>query len=660
MTINFRVFPATLINNQKIPLIKGWREAATENPAQINIWQELFRDRLNFFGIPCGAVNNIIVLDVDVKTNGFETLKNLNLQVPDTLSQSTLNGGKHFIFKFDPTRDPGNKVGFLPGLDIRSTGGWIAFWGKNYDSSKPILEAPQWLYDAAFAKQKIQITTQSSIKLAPEIAQKILHECLENVRNAPPGESNNVLNIESFKAAQLITSGSYPRQFIEEELFRAAKERGKPDYESRATITSGLDGGHKNSPTLPFTSEPPKLNHIAIPEPPSAPERWTPSYLTRTDLLNTSKLRKPQLFKDWSTEDISIITADGGTGKTTLKLFEAICLALGDRFIGFDCVQRGKTLFITGEDSVAKLGAILGAIMNQMGLFAPGEENAAKVQTVLNSVLIKKDADLCLISKDRQGFIFPNTSAMEKLMHAVDDIKPKMIVFDPIASFWGSESALNDMNKAVTKFMSELVDRSQASVEMINHMGKSSSAAKDMTQFAGRGGSGLPSNSRVSKVLRSLSAEEYQEMTNVELTGDDTAILCNVNKFSDGSILFNKPFVIKRFGYLFSRITLSPQKIRELEKQQSDEEKIFTFIKQCRDQNRYPSRDVVVGQFMNNGSPISKDRILRALKMLIFNGHLGEKVQEIDNPDLTKKEKALIIVDMEGKENGEKTSEASF
>ena len=112
-------------------------------------------------------------------------------------------------------------------------------------------------------------------------------------------------------------------------------------------------------------------------------------------------LRKPQLFRNWSTQDFAITTADGGTGKTTLKLYEAVCLALGDRFLGFDCVNPGRTLFITGEDTDKKLAAMLGAILEQLGLFEDAPGNAEKVQTILNSIVIKKDSDLCLVAKDR-------------------------------------------------------------------------------------------------------------------------------------------------------------------------------------------------------------------------------------------------------------------
>lgn len=637
----FKIFPC---GANKIPLIKGWQQAATTDPEQIRLWQELFKDKLAYWGIPTGPGTDLLVLDVDVKkSNGFESLK--ALPIPETMTQTTRSGGKHYLFRYPKDgKHYGNRAGFLPGLDIRGEGGYIVHYGVD---SKPIADAPTWLLtDTA---KPIYQATGPTVKVAPEIAQAIVLNSLEAIRNAPEGESNNTLNTEAFKVGQLVASQSITREYAFETLFKAAKDRGKPDYEAKATINSGLDGGSKKPITSPFGEAPP-VAQIEIPAAPQAPARWTPQYFTRHDLMNTSKLKKPQLFQDWSTEDIHITTADGGTGKTTLKLYEAICLALGERFLGFDCKQAGKTLFITGEDTDKKLAAMLGAIVRQMGLFEEGVGNHEKIQTILQSIVIKKDADLCLIMKDKQGFLHPNPDAMRKVMEAVEDIKPKMIVFDPISSFWGSESALNDMNKAVIKFMSQVQEASHACVEMINHMGKVSSASKDMSQFAGRGGTGLPSNSRVSRVLRTVFEDEFRELTGEELPDGTTAILCNVNKFTDGSPLYNKPFLILRSGYLFSRKALTKAKAQEAERALTDVERVFAFIKECRNDGKYPTRNVVIGHFAVAGDPLSSERVKRAIDLLQFGGHMGERIKQVENPDLTIKDKVFVITDMGGKE----------
>lgn len=645
----FKVFPGTYTSDgRKVPIaeMKGWREnnLATTDQNIINEWQRLYSHKIKLWMLPTGPTNGLLVLDVDVKDNGYETLR--KYYVPQTLSQTTKSGGKHYLYKYpNDGRVYGNRVKFDTGLDIRGEGGYIAYYGLD---TTPIAEAPDWLLAEASKSEAQQIVNPEDIvKVSPTIVQEIVRSACENIRNAPEGESNNILNVEAYRVGQLLPSGSIDPQIAFNELFKAAKERGKPDYEAKATINSGFQGGSKTPYTNPFGNLAPELR---IPEAPQIINgRWTPRFFSKYDLTNFSKLRKPQLFKDWSSEDIHLTTADGGTGKTTLKLVEAICLALGEPFLGFECSGEGRTLFITGEDTWEKLGAMLGVILKQMGLMDGTPENEIKVRKVMNNVLVKKDSDLCLITKTKEGFIKPSTESLNKVIEAIEDLKPRMIVFDPISSFWGSESALNDMSKAVTTFMSKLVEKTNACVEMINHVGKASSKDMDMTQFAGRGGTGLPSHSRVCRALRPVFDEEFTELTGMEL-GDRSAILCNVNKFSDGSPLYNKPFLIVREGYLFSRITLVEQKLKDVQNKMTDGERIFTFIKEARDNNKYPSKGVLYAHFGHVSEKISRDRINQAVEYLQFEGHLGDKIKSIENPDIEAGGRVFIVTDSEGRE----------
>jgi len=647
--MDFKVFPATLIQDgdkvNKVPLIKGWQQAATNNPEQIKLWENIFRDRLKFWGIPTGQTNGIFALDIDVKnSNGWDYLKQQGHIIPDTLRQNTPSGGAHFLFKTNPGIHYPNTVNQKTGIDTRGDGGWIAYY--NFINDKPLLEAPDWLLKRGPAP--VVEPQASTVKVSPEIAQGIIETALETIRDAPEGESNDILNTQSYILGQLIASQSITREYAEAALFRAAKERGKPDYEAMATIRSGLDGGGKKPLTSPFGDAAP-VPSFPIPPPPEPEERWTPRCFTDQELHDTTSLRKPQLFKHWSTEDIHITTADGGTGKTTLKLYEAICLALGVPFLGFQCTQPGKTLFITGEDTKRKLGAMIGVICRDMGLFNNNPGNNELIKIVKASVIVKKDADMCLIAKDRQNFLHANTMALKKVMEAVEDIKPKMIVFDPISSFWGSESMLNDMNKAVSKFMSSLAEQSGACVEMINHMGKQSSANKDMGQFAGRGGTGLPSHSRVSRVLRPVDEKEYLELTGDTLDDQQSCIMCNVNKFTDGSPLYMKPFLVIREGFNFRRKSLTDMKVREEEQKLSDVARVFAFIKEARNNGLFPTRNVVKARFMADGE-LSLTKLTNAINMLVYQGHMGELIKEVENPDAEVRDQCFIITDKDGTE----------
>lgn len=644
----FKLFPA---NATKKPLEKGWQQQATDNRIVMDSWPTLYGDNFKLFGIPTGKQNNIMVLDVDVDVtkgeNGWNTINAMGLEIPKTLTQKTPRGGQHFIYRYNPEKDPGNKVKFLHGLDIRSEGGYICYYGFE-DINVPIVDAPEWIYE--HTKPKYQANPelpQNAISLAPEIAQGIFAGALNAVRTAPAGESNHTLNIESFKVGQLVGCQAVTRPYAEAELFKAAKDRGKPDYEARATIRSGLDGGSKSPLVCPF-NEPQVI--LDLPPPPAPPARWTPPKTTKEELFNRSKLRKPQLFKDWSTEDIALLFADGGVGKTTLSLNEAVCLALGDRFLGFNCEQPGgRTLFITGEDTTEKLKAMLGKILEQMGLLDGTPENDAKVEIVMNSIYFKKDLDLCLITKDRgSGFYVPYELAANKISQAIEDIRPKMVIFDPISSFWGSEQALNEMARAVTKMFSQMVEKYECCIEMINHVGKISSNAKDMTQFAGRGGTGLPSHSRVVKGLIYINAQEYLNLTQQVLPEGCSAMKCMISKFSDGSPMLNKEFIILRRGYLFERVDCNISSTAE-DKGITDIELVFNVIRDERNAGHWASRAIIQGLLKLKGSNLSKAKVDSAVIMLIHSGYNGYKFEEVDGP-LTNMGKVIIIKDNDGNE----------
>lgn len=644
----YKVFPCA----GKVPLIKNWQAEASVDPEKLKMWYGQFGSNLTHWGVPTGPTNGILVLDVDVKNGGYETIKKYD--VPDTMFQQTQSGGVHYVFTY-PTdgKRYGNKTSardghFLgSGVDARGEGGYILWYGGP-GTDKPATVPPAWLTNAFHAVQNSPTASApqglQTVKVSPEIAGREIQESLKRIREAAQGERNHTLNAEAFKIGQLVASGSVSFEYAYDALARAAISVGLEANETRATVMSGLKGGHQNPIEVPFGQPQAIVTPFTL-----VTTDWTPSQTTMEELFDESKLRRPQLFQDWSTADIHLTTADGGTGKTTLKLYEAVCLSLGERFLGFNCVGQGRTLFITGEDTDKKLKAMLGKILRQMGLT---EGDNQKVKAVLDGIWIKKDPDLCLIVKDpRTGFLSLNRNGLEPIVKAAEKIgNVKMIVFDPISSFWGSEAALNDMAKAVTKFMAELVERTGACVEMINHMGKKSSGDKDMSQFAGRGGTGLVSHSRVSRTLRPVDDKEYLEMTGESLTDKQSAMLCKVNKFTDGSPLYNKPFLIVRDGFLFSRKALTDQKAREAEQKLSDEERVFQFVHEARQARKFPSRKVIVAHFKACGDPIPKTRVESALDLIQYRGHLGEKIKEVENPDVVSGGKVYVITDDEGKE----------
>lgn len=115
-------------------------------------------------GLAAGAVSGFDVLDVDAQHDGLETLARLEAAhgaLPATAQQLTPHGGTHYLFRHVPGLK--NRAGLdgAPGLDVRTTGGYVAAWpsrlsseARGYlweaahdpaDAATPIAEWPAWL-----------------------------------------------------------------------------------------------------------------------------------------------------------------------------------------------------------------------------------------------------------------------------------------------------------------------------------------------------------------------------------------------------------------------------------------------------------------------------------------------------------------------------------
>ena len=96
-----------------------------------------------------------------------------------------------------------------------------------------------------------------------------------------------------------------------------------------------------------------------------APAFLTPEAIS-LDEWNNSRSTPDCIVQDYLFADVAVFIAAGGMGKTTLKLFEAIHVALGLLLYGLIIHKPGAVLIITAEDSremlVARLREIAKAL----------------------------------------------------------------------------------------------------------------------------------------------------------------------------------------------------------------------------------------------------------------------------------------------------------
>jgi uncharacterized protein (DUF927 family) len=146
----------------KHPIYKNWEEKATTDEKEI---LEEFKKHLNAnIGFLTGE--GYFVLDIDTKNNGYESLRSFG-DLKKTVSVKTGSGGSHHYFKIPEGLDIPNKVGILPGVDIRSRGGLVVAPGSVHKNGNQyewidgcsidevrIAEPDEWLINLILNKRK--------------------------------------------------------------------------------------------------------------------------------------------------------------------------------------------------------------------------------------------------------------------------------------------------------------------------------------------------------------------------------------------------------------------------------------------------------------------------------------------------------------------------
>ena len=140
----------------KHPRTKNGVKDATTDHDTITAWMNRWPDAINW-AVACGHLSGLVVIDIDTRKNGFASIEELEQNryegpLPNTRKASTGGGGRHLFYKYPTTGLPvGNRVGWLPGVDVKANGGYVMLppsshiSGGTYswvDASAPIIELP--------------------------------------------------------------------------------------------------------------------------------------------------------------------------------------------------------------------------------------------------------------------------------------------------------------------------------------------------------------------------------------------------------------------------------------------------------------------------------------------------------------------------------------
>ena len=276
--------------------------------------------------------------------------------------------------------------------------------------------------------------------------------------------------------------------------------------------------------------------------------------------MDAARLTPTCFVENLAFADVAVLQAPGSTGKTTLVIYEAICMALGIPLYGNKILKTGWTLFVTAEDQRERLLARIREIGRAMDL------TPEQMQVVRESVIIW---DVCGMNLKLTFAEFGNllvTGLAKEIVAAYKDNPPIVINFDPMVSFGVSEQMINDNEQMIITAARVMVAGLDAMVRLIHHTGKGREGAKGLDMYAGRGGSALADGARMVFCLSSYLPKDPDMGKPPEICGEagpgESLTVLARPKMSYS--LPNQPWIwIKRKGFRFDTFDTEPKKSPE-------------------------------------------------------------------------------------------------
>src|ERR1043166_443638 len=202
-----------------------------------------------------------IIIDIDPRNGGDETVAVLNGGLTKTKTAMTRSGGTHLYYTVDPALKLRSSLG--PGVDVKQHGkGYVIVppsegyvWSRGETRAQP---APQWLIEELVVEER---DAAASAPSAPKFFEglergtpygvKALDAELGRLATAGPGERNNTLNRAAFSLAQLVAGGGLDEGAARDGLVTVAYQIGLEIEETQKTIESGWRAGEQEPRQAP-------------------------------------------------------------------------------------------------------------------------------------------------------------------------------------------------------------------------------------------------------------------------------------------------------------------------------------------------------------------------------------------------------------------------
>lgn len=281
----------------------------------------------------------------------------------------------------------------------------------------------------------------------------------------------------------------------------------------------------------------------------SAAVAWTLPPPISGHELREARLSPRCIVENYLFADVAALIAPGASSKTTMSLYEAICIVLGRPLWGLAVHSPGPVLFVTAEDAREYLVARLRRICEAMRL-TDGE-----LDTVTQSIRIAdcSAAVRRLTAIERDVVIVAEFAAELVEVCIREGFRPALVQFDPMVSFGVGESRVNDAEQGLIHAARVITKGLDCAVRFVHHTGVSKALEKVIHQYAGRGGSALADGCRMVHVVSAVTDDELYKATGERLGDGQSALMLSRPKISYAPQQI-VPLYIRRTGFQFEHL----------------------------------------------------------------------------------------------------------
>jgi hypothetical protein len=475
----FKVFP-NRAGEKKPPMIPSWLMAATTDEARISEWWTQWPGAN--VGIHC---DGLLVIDVDPKKGGFESLAALEqeVQLYATYEVETQSGGRHLYYRCAGGARNGVDV-LGVGLDIRTTAGYVLAAGSRTAAGpyrvyvdEPIADVAPAIVDRAAARGRDVQRSERSEVVVDTDADAAVARAIAHLRGHPVATQGAGGDHHTFRTICRIRDFGVPQERALEALAEW-NARCVPPWESGELAVKienayayAQDAAGKLTPeALGFTKiegSQPAVNGADQPQTEDTlddVEMVHPADVEAKDVLGSEYLIKGVIER----ESNAVLFGQWNVGKTFVILDMAAAIATGQPWFGRR-VRQGRVLYL-GYEGIRAMRKRIVALKRKHPLLS--DRKTPFAWAPLRNPLITPEGDTEL------------RRALKKFGREHKG-PPALVIIDPLANALGGDDSDATLMGELNRRVNALMKAYKCTVLRVHHSGHGN-------QDRARGHSSLP------------------------------------------------------------------------------------------------------------------------------------------------------------------------